>query len=128
MKSQRLITVDVKKGIFGIKKTEACITETRILNSKKEELSYKSQKVQQLYDTGNRAQMQSYMNDYRMWMTMIMNMVMFSSMMSFMGMAMNPAECAQTDGQVSDSTAADATGGDTTAANTGASDAGDVGG
>ena len=110
LKSQRLITVQVKKGFFGNKKIETYITETgmRILNSKKEELSYKSQKLQQLYETGNRSQMQSYMNDNRMWIPMMLfsgliNMVMFASMMSFMGMAMNPAESAQTEGQVDQS-------------------------
>jgi hypothetical protein len=110
LKSQRLITVEVKKGFFGNKKTEIFIAETgtRILNSKKEELTYKSQKLQQLYQTGDRAQMQSYMNDNRMWMPMMLfsgliNMMMFASMMSFMGMAMNPGESAQTEGQVDQS-------------------------
>jgi hypothetical protein len=130
LKSQRLITVEVKKGFFGNKKIESYITETgtRILNSKKEELTYKSQKLQQLYQTGDRAQMQSYMNDNRMWMPMMLfsgliNMMMFASMMSFMGMAMNPGESAQTEGQV------DQSGGATGAEDTGAaSDTGDAGG
>jgi predicted transcriptional regulator YheO len=130
LKSQRLVTVEVKKGFFGNKKIESYITETgtRILNSKKEELTYKSQKLQQLYQTGDRAQMQSYMNDNRMWMPMMLfsgliNMMMFASMMSFMGMAMNPVESAQTEGQV------DQSGGATGAEDTGAaSDTGDAGG
>jgi hypothetical protein len=130
LKSQRLITVEVKKGFFGNKKIESYITETgtRILNSKKEELTYKSQKLQQLYQTGDRAQMQSYMNDNRMWMPMMLfsgliNMMMFASMMSFMGMAMNPVESVQTEGQV------DQSGGATGAEDTGAaSDTGDAGG
>ena len=134
LKSQRLITVEVKKGFFGNKKIETFITETgtRILNSKKEELTYKSQKLQQLYQTGDRAQMQSYMNDNRMWMPMmlfsgLMNMMMFASMMSFMGMAMNPGESAQTEGQVDQS---GASGGDTAGAEDSgaAADAGDTGG
>jgi hypothetical protein len=133
LKSQKLVNVVVKKGFFGNKKMEFYITETgdRLLNSKKEELTYKSQKLQQLYDSGNRTQMQSYMDDNRMWMPMmlfsgIMSMVMFGSMMSFMGMAMNPAESAQTDGQVDDSSgAADDSSG---AADTGAADTGDMGG
>jgi hypothetical protein len=135
LKSQRLITIEIKKGFFGNKKIETFITETgmKILNSKKEELSYKSQKLQQLYETGNRAQMQSYMNDNRMWMPMMLfsgliNMVMFASMMSFMGMAMNPAESAQTEGQV-DNADAEASG-DTGASDGGggASDTADAGG
>jgi hypothetical protein len=45
------------------------------------------------------------MDSNRMWIPMmlfsgIMNMVFFASMMSFMGMAMNPAESAMTEGQV----------------------------
>lgn len=134
LKSQRLITVEVKKGFFGNKKIETFITETgtRILNSKKEELTYKSQKLQQLYQTGDRAQMQSYMNDNRMWMPMMLfsgliNMMMFASMMSFMGMAMNPGESAQTEGQVDQS---GASGGDTAGAEDSgaAADTGDTGG
>ena len=134
LKSQRLITVEVKKGFFDNKKIETFITETgtRILNSKKEELTYKSQKLQQLYQTGDRAQMQSYMNDNRMWMPMMLfsgliNMMMFASMMSFMGMAMNPGESAQTEGQVDQS---GASGGDTAGAEDSgaAADAGDTGG
>jgi uncharacterized membrane protein YgcG len=135
---QRLITVEVKKWLFVFKKIEAFITETgaRILNSKKEELSYKSQKLQQLYETGNRAQMQNYMNDNRSWIPMMLfsgliNMVMFASMMSFMGMAMNPAESAQTEDQVGDSGAGETgAGGEASGAeNTGVtSDTGDTGG
>jgi hypothetical protein len=62
----------------------------------------------------------------------IMSMVMFGSMMGFMGMAMNPAESAQTEGQVDDSggAGADDSGdaSDTGASDTGASDTGDTGG
>lgn len=126
LKNQKLVNVVIKKGFFGNKKIEFYITETgdKLLNSKKEELSYKSQKLQQLYESGNRTQMQSYMDDNRMWMPMmlfsgILNMVMFASMMSFMGMAMSPAESAQTEGQVDDSSGA---------ADSGAADTGDTGG
>jgi hypothetical protein len=77
--------------------------------------------------------MQSYMDDNRMWMPMmlfsgLMSMVMFGSMMSFMGMAMNPAESAQTEGQTDESggSGAEDTGAasDTGASDTGASDTG----
>ncbi|MDN5846663.1 MAG: MarR family transcriptional regulator [Candidatus Nitrosocosmicus sp.] len=136
LKSQRLITVEIKKWFFVFERIEASITETgiRILNSKKEELSYKSQKLQQLYDTGNRGQMQSMMDDNRSWMPMmlfsgIMSMVMFGSMMAFMGMAMNPAESAQTEGQVDESggSGAEDSGG-AGSSDTGASDTSDTGG
>ncbi|MBA2268426.1 MAG: hypothetical protein H0W19_08845 [Nitrosopumilus sp.] len=107
-------------------------TGMMVLSTKKQELSDKSQQLQQLYETGDRGQMQSFMDSNRMWMPMmlfsgIMSMVMFASMMSFMGMAMNPGESAQTEGQVDESggSAAEDTGG--SAADTGASDTGDTG-
>ncbi len=110
LNAQKLITIVEKKGFFGNKKIELYVTETgdKILVSKKQELVNKSKHLQQLYETGNRDQMQSYMNDYRMWMPMmlfsgIMNMVMFSSMMSLMGMSMNPAESAQSEAQANES-------------------------
>jgi hypothetical protein len=136
LRNQKLINAVVKKGFFGNKKTEFHISETgmKLLDSKKQELSHTSQRLQQLYETGNRGQMQSMMDDNRSWMPMmlfsgIMSMVMFGSMMGFMGMAMNPAESAQTEGQVDDSGAASDTGAsDTGASDTGASDTGDTGG
>ena len=110
LKTQRLISVDIKKGFFGNRKTEFYISDTgsKILNTKKQELSNKSKQLEQLYETGNRGQIQSFMDSNRMWIPMmlfsgIMNMIFFASMMSFMGMAMNPAENAQTEGQVGDS-------------------------
>ena len=134
LRNQKLINAVVKKGFFGNKKTEFYISETgmNLLDSKKQELSHKSQRLQQLYETGNRGQMQSMMDDNRSWMPMmlfsgLMSMVMFGSMMAFMGMAMNPAESAQTEGQVDDSGGAGAE--DSGAASdTGASDTGDTGG
>jgi hypothetical protein len=135
LKNQKLINMVVKKGFFGNKKIETYITDTgsKILETKKQELSYKSQRLQQLYETGNKGQMQSMMDDNRSWMPMmlfsgIMSMVMFGSMMAFMGMAMNPAESAQTEGQVDESggSGAEDTGAasDTGASDTGASDTG----
>ncbi len=135
LKNQKLINMVTKKGFFGNKKTEFHTSETgtRVLDSKKQELVKKSKYLQQLYETGNRGQMQSYMNDNRSWMPMmlfsgIMSMVMFGSMMAFMGMAMNPAESAQTEGQTDESggSGAEDTGAasDTGASDTGASDTG----
>jgi hypothetical protein len=130
LRTQKLINANEKRGFFGNKKIELSITDTgsRILESKKEELTYKSQRLQQLYQSGDRSQMQSYMDDNRMWMPMmlfsgLMSMVMFASMMSFMGMAMNPAESAQTEGQVDESGGSSAE--DSGAA---ASESGDTGG
>ncbi len=140
--NQKLINKVVKKGFFGNKKTEAHISETgmKMLDSKKQELTYKSQRLQQLYETGDKSQMQSYMNENRSWMPMmlfsgLMSMVMFGSMMAFMGMAMNPGESAQTEGQTDESGGSGAedsgAASDTGASDAGASDTGgfgDVGG
>ncbi|HKX96839.1 MAG TPA: MarR family transcriptional regulator [Candidatus Nitrosocosmicus sp.] len=136
LKNQKLINTVVKKGFFGNKKTEFHISETgmNLLDSKKQELSHKSQRLQQLYETGNRGQMQSMMDENRSWMPMmlfsgIMSMVMFGSMMAFMGMAMNPAESAQTEGQADESGGSGAEdSGEAATSDTGASDTGDTGG
>ena len=110
LQTQKLITQQTKKGFFGNKKIEVYATETgfKILESKKQELVNKSKYLQQLYETGNKGQMQSYMNDNRMWMPMmlfsgLLNAVMFTSMMSFMGMAMNPSESTQSEAQAAES-------------------------
>ncbi|MDQ3084574.1 MAG: MarR family transcriptional regulator, partial [Thermoproteota archaeon] len=65
-----------------------------------------------------------------MLMSGIMSMVMFGSMMSFMGMAMNPAESAQSEGQADDSggSGADDTGAASDTGDTGGSSDMDVGG
>ena len=130
LKTQKLINMVTKKGFFGNKKTEFHTSETGmgVLDSKKQELVKKSKYLQQLYETGNKGQMQSYMDDNRMWMPMMLfsgltSMVMFGSMMAFMGMAMSPAESAQTEGQVDESggSGAEDTG---AASDTGSSDTG----
>ena len=100
--NQKILIKNEKKGFFGNKKVE-------------------------LYETGDRSQIQSFMDSNRMWIPMmlfsgIMNMIFFASMMSFMGMAMNPAESAVTEGQVDQSGAGGAE--DTGAA---ADSGGDVG-
>jgi hypothetical protein len=128
LQTQKLITKQIKKGFFGNKKIEVYGTEVgfKILESKKQELVSKSKYLQQLYETGDKGQMQSYMDENRSWMPMMLfsgliNMVMFTSMMSFMGMPMNPAESAQSEGQAAES-------GGTGAEDSGAaSDAGDTG-
>ena len=110
LQTQKLIIKQTKKGFFGNKKIEVYVTETgfKILESKKQELVNKSKYLQQLYETGNKGQMQTYMNDNRMWMPMmlfsgLLNAVMFTSMMSFMGMSMNPSESTQSDAQAAES-------------------------
>ena len=97
--SQRLIIKTESKGFLGKRKLKTSITETgiRLLNIKKQELEQRWQQIQQWYNNGDRSHLQSFMDYYRAWIPMmlfsgIMNMIFFTSMMSFMGMAMNPIE------------------------------------
>jgi len=100
--TQRLIVKIQKKGfIFGKKKVEMDITAIgmKLLNTKKQELEEQKQQMQQSYESGDNNQLQGYMDANRMWMPMmlfsgIMDMMFFTSMMSFMGTAMNPMESA----------------------------------
>ena len=95
---QMLIVVEQKKGFFG-KKIHASITETgvRLLSLKKQELEEKTRDLEGVYMNRDRRGIQSFMDDNRAWIPMmifsgIMSAMVFASMMSFMGMAMNPAE------------------------------------
>jgi hypothetical protein len=98
--TQRLIVKTERKGlIFRKKKLDFGITDIgmRLLNAKKEELEQKKQQMQQSYNNGDGTQLQSYMNANRMWMPMmlfsgIMDIMFFTSMMSFMGLGINPLE------------------------------------
>lgn len=97
--AQRLVIQTEKKSFFGGKKLEFGISHTgmQVLTSKKAELEKQAQQVQQWYQNGNTAQLQSYMDNNRSWIPMmlfsgIMNAIFFMSMMSLMGMAMNPGE------------------------------------
>ena len=98
LSAQRLVILDQKKGLFG-KKVQARITDvgSKLLSSKKEELEVKAREFKDMYRSGDRQGMQSFMDSNRVWLPMmifsgIMSAVMFASMMSFMGMAMNPGE------------------------------------
>src|ERR671923_405082 len=97
---QRLVVAEQKKGLFG-KKLQARITDTgsRLLSSKKQELEEKARELTAMYRNDDRKGMESFMDDNRAWLPMmifsgIMSAMVFASMMSFMGMAMNPAEAA----------------------------------
>ena len=115
--TQRLAVQSEKKGFLGGKKVELGITETgqKLLNAKKAELQEQAAQVQQWYQNGNTAALQNYVDNNRAWIPMmmfsgIMNVMFFMSMMSFMDMALSPAESsfAGTDSGMS---AADYTGG-----------------
>jgi DNA-binding MarR family transcriptional regulator len=125
--TQRLVVVEQKKGLFG-KKLLARITDTgsRLLDSKKQQLEEKAREFKAMYRNGDRRGMESFMDGNRAWLPMmifsgIMSAMMFASMMSFMGMAMNPAESAV----AGDAANAEAQGADTqSVADSGGADAG----
>jgi hypothetical protein len=142
LSTQRLIIKKEKRGIFGNKKLKISITDTgiKLLNSKKEELEQKWRRAQKMYNNGkgNKTQLQSYMENNRAWVPLmifsgIMDVVFFMTMMSFLGMALNPAEQSMTgdsgtDGAAGGDTGTDqaSTGGD--AADSSSVDTGDFGG
>jgi hypothetical protein len=102
---QRLITINEKRGFFGRKKIELKTTDTgmNLLGNKKKELQDKVQEMQQYYNNGNRTQLESVMDSNRAWMPMmlfsgVMNILFFTSMMSLMGLALNPMESSLTQG------------------------------
>lgn len=109
---QRLVLRTEKKGFFRTK-VELTISHTglQLLNSKKQELEKQMQQIQQWQSNGQTQQLQSYMDNNRMWIPLmlfsgIMNAMFFMSMMSMMGMAMTPAESGLAGGEGS-GTAAD---------------------
>ena len=99
---QRLILKEEKKRrFFGGNKLEIKVTETgqKMLNSKKQELQQQAEQLRQWNKNGDTAQLQRYMNsdNNRSWMPFmlfsgIMDILFFTSMMSMMGMALNPME------------------------------------
>ncbi len=99
---QRLITTEQKRGLFS-KKVQARITNTgsKLLTFKKQELEEKARDLKSMYMNRDKKGMESFMEDNRAWIPMmifsgIMSAMVFASMMTFMGMAMNPAEAAMT--------------------------------
>jgi hypothetical protein len=99
---QRLIIKEEKiRRFFGGKKQDIRMSDTgmKILHSKKQELEQQAEQLRQWQKNGNTAQLQSYMesDNNRSWMPFmlfsgIMNVLFFTSMMSVMGMALNPME------------------------------------
>jgi DNA-binding MarR family transcriptional regulator len=99
LEDQKLITGSEKKSFFFGKKIQYNITDTglKILNEKNQELEEKIKQVQQWYTQGDQTQLQNFMGDNRAWLPLmilsgIMNMVFFSSLMSFAGLSLNPME------------------------------------
>jgi len=103
---QRLVIHTEKKGFLGRTKVELTISHTglQLLNAKKKELEKQWQQIQQWQNNGQTQQLQGYMDNNRMWLPMmlfsgIMNAMFFMSMMSMLGMAMNPAESSLVGGE-----------------------------
>ena len=102
--NQRLANKKEKGRFFGSKETKFTITETggSLLGVKQQELRQSQEKLQQVYDSGDKQQLQSYMDSNRMWipfmlMSGIIDALFFVSILSFMGMAMSPSEQAAVD-------------------------------
>ena len=96
---QRLVMMNEKRSFFGRKKNELKITETgmSLLGNKKKELQEKVQEMQQLYNNGDKSQLDSFMVSNRSWVPMmlfagIMDILFFTSMMSLLGLGLNPME------------------------------------
>jgi hypothetical protein len=136
LSSQRLILKEERKRrFFGGKKLDIKISDTgmRILHSKKLELEQQAEQLRQWQRDGNTTQLQSYMesDNNRSWIPFmlfsgIMNAIFFTSMMSMMGMALNPMESqmAQESGSGSEGEGA---GSAETETNNGSSETGETG-
>jgi hypothetical protein len=101
---QRLILRNEKRRLLGRKKIELKITETgsSLLDSKKNELQENVHKMQQYYNSGDKSQLDSFMVSNRAWMPMmlftgLMDILFFTSMMSLLGLALNPMESSFSD-------------------------------
>jgi hypothetical protein len=102
--NQRLANMKEKGRFFGSKEITYTITETgrSLLGVKHQELKQSQEKLRQTYDSGNRQQLQSYMDSNRAWIPFmiadgILDALFFVSILSFMGMAMSPSEQAAVD-------------------------------
>jgi len=94
LENKSFITVVEKKGFFGPKK-EIILTESgkKELEERKFELQKNWDSMVTLWKNGNKQELQQYMDNNRsiipsMMFLGIMDMMMFSSMMGFMGLAM----------------------------------------
>jgi hypothetical protein len=138
LSSQRLILKEERKRrFFGGKKLELKISDTgmRILHSKKSELEQQAEQLRQWQRDGNTTQLQSYMesDSNRSWIPFmlfsgIMSAIFFTSMMSMMGMALNPMESqmAQESGSGSEGEGADSAESETNSGSSEASETGDM--
>jgi ribosomal silencing factor RsfS len=102
--NQRLANMKEKGRFFGSKETKFTVTETgsSLLGVKQQELRQSQERLQQMYDTGDRQQLHGYMDSNRAWipfmlMSGIIDALFFVSILSFMGMARSSSEQAAVD-------------------------------
>jgi hypothetical protein len=138
LSSQRLILKEERKRrFFGGKKLDLKISDIgmRILHSKKSELEQQAEQLRQWQRDGNTTQLQSYMesDNNRSWIPFmlfsgIMSAIFFTSMMSMMGMALNPMESqmAQEGGSGSEGEGAESAESETNSGSSEASETGDM--
>jgi uncharacterized membrane protein YgcG len=132
--SQRMVTTFEKKGFLG-KKLQVSMTETgmRVLAKKKKELDEKASELKGMYRNGDVQATQSFLDQNRAWLPMmifsgLMTALMFASIMSFAGMAMNPSEASMAgDAQAQEAAAADSGTADVGGDGGGADSGGDIG-
>lgn len=94
LENKGFITVIEKKGLFGLKK-EIVLTEkgNKELEERKFELQQNWNQMVEIWKEGDKQKLQQHMDDNRsilpsMMFLGIMDMMMFSTMMGFMGLAM----------------------------------------
>jgi hypothetical protein len=138
--NQRLANKTEKGRFFGSKETRFTITETggSLLGVKQQELKQSQERLQQVYESGDKQQLQSYLDSNRMWipfmlMSGIIDALFFVSILSFMGMAMSPSEqaavdSADTEGAASSDTSSGSDTGTDSTTDTSGGDAGFDGG
>lgn len=102
--NQRLASTREKGWFFGTKETKLTITETgrSLISGKLQELRISEGKLKQMYDGRDKQQLQTYMDSNRMWIPFmlisgIIDALFYVSILSFVGLAMNPSEQAIVD-------------------------------
>jgi ribosomal silencing factor RsfS len=138
--NQRLANMKEKGRFFGSKETKFIITETgsSLLGVKHQELRQSQERLQQVYESGDKQQLQSYMDSNRMWipfmlMSGIIDALFFVSILSFIGLAISPSEqaavdSADTEGAASSDTSSGSDTGTDSTPDTGGGDVGFDGG
>jgi hypothetical protein len=138
--NQRLANKTEKGRFFGSKETRFTITETggSLLGVKQQELKQSQERLQQVYESGDKQQLQSYLDSNRMWipfmlMSGIIDALFFVSILSFIGLAVSPSEqaavdSADTEGAASSDTSSGSDTGTDSTTDTGGGDAGFDGG